>query len=465
MSDGGTPGATNLMNRLAEETGGLGIEIVDVAGNVDELSERVRGQAEAFKGLLESAGQMASCNNEIAAAAQSTHDFAGQAAAEIDSSRDQIGASIKDINALIAVVENIATQLADLKKPLGQVAKVAESIDAIAKQTNLLARNATIEAARAGDAGRGFAVVAGEVKALAGQTSEATAEIDATLRMLTEQAERLIAQGSTSMRQAQNVQTGATAIGEAMDVVGKATSEMESEAGRITTAAGDIETRCRGFLETVTGLAEGVAKSSDTLDQTNQRIGHLIQAIERLLGATAEGGEDTLDTPFIGRAMETAKTIGRLFEDAIAKGQISERDLFDRDYKWIEGTDPKKFLTRFTEFTDRVLPAIQEPILEWDKRVAFAAALDYNGYLPTHNRKFSQPYRPGDYEWSMANSRHRWMYNDRVGLNCGRSTKPFLLQIYRRNMGGGKFMMTKDASAPITVNGKHWGGFRIVYTM
>lgn len=66
---------------------------------------------------------------------------------------------------------------------------------------------------------------------------------------------------------------------------------------------------------------------------------------------------------------------------------------------------------------------------------------------------------------SEANSRNRWIYNDRVGLNCGKSTKPFLLQIYRRNMGGGKFMMTKDASAPITVNGEHWGGFRIVYTM
>ncbi len=464
MSDGGTPG-TNLMNRLAEETGGLGIEIVDVAGNVDELSERVRGQAEAFKGLLESATRMANCNNEIAAAAQSTRDFAGQAAAEIESSCDQIGASIKDINGLIVAVEGIATQLADLKKPLAQVAKVAESIDAIAKQTNLLALNATIEAARAGDAGRGFAVVAGEVKALAGQTSDATAEIDATLRMLTEQAERLIAQGSTSMRQAHGVQAGAKAIGEAMDVVGKATSEMENEAGRITTAAGDIEARCRGFLDTVTGLAEGVTKSSDTLEQTNQRINHLIQVTERLLGATAEGGENTLDTPFIERAVETAKQIGKLFEVAIANRQISESDLFDRDYKWIEGTDPKKFLARFTEFTDRVLPAIQEPIIEWDKRVAFAAALDINGYLPTHNRKFSNPQRAGEYEWNMANSRNRWIYNDRVGLNCGRSTKPFLLQIYRRNMGGGKFMMTKDASAPIYVNGKHWGGFRIVYAM
>jgi methyl-accepting chemotaxis protein len=283
--------------------------------------------------------------------------------------------------------------------------------------------------------------------------------------MLTDRAEKLIAQGTASMRKAEDVQTGAHAIGEAMNVVAKATSEMESEAGRITTAAADIETRCRGFLDTVEGLAGGVARTSDTLGQANQRIQRLIEATERLLGATAEAGETTLDSPFIERAMETAKTISKLFEESVAKGAISEADLFDRNYKWIDGTEPKKYLTKYTEFADRVLPNIQEAIVEWDKRVAFAAALDHNGYLPTHNRKFSNPPRAGDVAWNMANSRNRWIYNDRVGLNCGRNTKPFLMQIYRRNMGGGKFMMTKDVSAPIFVNGKHWGGFRIVYTM
>jgi len=464
MSDGGFS-SSNLMNRLAQEAGGLGIEVVDVAGNVEEISGCVHQQAESFKGLLESAGRLARSNEEVAAAAQSTRDFAAQAGAEIAASRSQMGASLKQINSLIAVVEGIATQLADLKQPLAQVAKVAESIDAIAKQTNLLALNATIEAARAGDAGRGFAVVAGEVKALANQTSEATSEIDATLKMLNDRAEKLIAQGSASMHQAKNVGVGAEAIGDAMDTVGKATAEMETEATKIAAAAGDIETHCVGFLDIVKRLSDGVTQSSETLNQAKDRINKLIEKTEHLLGGTAEAGEATVDTPFIERAQQSAAAIGKIFEDAIAKGQITEKDLFDRDYKWIEGTEPKKFLTRYTEFCDKVLPAILEPILEWDKRVAFAAALDNNGYMPTHNKKFSNPPRKGDVAWNMLNSRNRWMYNDRVGLNVGRSTKPFLLQIYRRNMGGGKFMMTKDASAPLTVNGKHWGGFRIVYTM
>ncbi len=81
--------------------------------------------------------------------------------------------------------------------------------------------------------------------------------------------------------------------------------------------------------------------------------------------------------------------------------------------------------------------------------------------MPTHNRKFSQPQRPGDVDWNTANCRNRRIFNDRVGLAAGRNTEPFLLQTYRRDMGGGQFVMMKDISAPITVNGRHWGGLRL----
>jgi len=119
-------------------------------------------------------------------------------------------------------------------------------------------------------------------------------------------------------------------------------------------------------------------------------------------------------------------------------------------------------MARFTTFTDRVLPDIQEPLLSLDPRVVFCAAVDNNGYLPTHNRKFSQPQR-ADPAWNAANCRNRRMFNDRTGLACGRNTKPFLVQTYRRDMGGGQFALMKDTSAPIYVNGRHWGGFRMGY--
>jgi methyl-accepting chemotaxis protein len=77
--------------------------------------------------------------------------------------------------------------------------------------------------------------------------------------------------------------------------------------------------------------------------------------------------------------------------------------------------------------------------------------------------RVSQP-QGDDPVWNAAHCRNRRIFGDRTGLTCGRNTEPFIVQTYRRDMGGGNFVMMKDASAPIWVNGRHWGGFRIGYT-
>ena len=93
-------------------------------------------------------------------------------------------------------------------------------------------------------------------------------------------------------------------------------------------------------------------------------------------------------------------------------------------------------------------------------RIAFCAAVDRNGYLPTHNLAYSKP-QGSDLSWNAANSRNRRIFNDRTGLRAGRNTQPFLLQTYRRDMGGGQHALMKDISAPIVIRGRHWGGFRM----
>jgi methyl-accepting chemotaxis protein len=117
-------------------------------------------------------------------------------------------------------------------------------------------------------------------------------------------------------------------------------------------------------------------------------------------------------------------------------------------------------MTRFVALTDAKLPPIQEELLSADPRITFCAAVDRNGYLPTHNLIYSRPQGP-DPVWNAANCRNRRIFNDRTGLSAGRNQRQFLLQTYRRDMGGGTFVLMKDVSAPISVNGRHWGGFRI----
>lgn len=152
------------------------------------------------------------------------------------------------------------------------------------------------------------------------------------------------------------------------------------------------------------------------------------------------------------------------FEQGLASGEITLEDLFDEDYQVIEGTDPVQYRTRFVEFTDRVLPDIQEPVLDFDPAVVACAAIDRNGYLPTHNLKFSKPQRKDDPAWNAANSRNRRIFNDRTGLRAARNTKPFLLQTYRRdNLGSKGYVIMKDISVPIYIAGRHWGAMRLNY--
>ncbi len=353
--------------------------------------------------------------------------------------------------------------LAGLRDALDRVAKVAKGIDAIAKQTNLLALNATIEAARAGEAGRGFAVVAGEVKALAKQTSDATSEIDATLQALGDRTRRLIEQSNASMAQASSVREGANAIGSVIDRMSSAMQNLAGVVGGITNATGEIDNRCTVVLGACADLTGSVADSCQRIEVTRERINRLVGVGEALIGLTALSGVETVDTPFVRLAIETAAAVGAAFTDALARGEIQIHALFDETYVPIPGTNPQQVTTRFTALTDAILPAIQEPVLGRSDKIAFCAALDRNGYLPTHNRKFSQPQRANDPVWNAANCRNRRLFNDRVGLAAGRSTKDFLVQTYRRDMGGGNFVLMKDVSAPIVVNGRHWGGFRIGY--
>jgi methyl-accepting chemotaxis protein len=152
-----------------------------------------------------------------------------------------------------------------------------------------------------------------------------------------------------------------------------------------------------------------------------------------------------------------AQTVGDMFEQTIANGEISEDKLFDRDYVKIPNTNPQKYHSAFDSLTDKYLPAIQERFLEAkDQDIIYAVATDDNGYVPTHNKKYSQPLT-GNYEADLANSREKRIFNDEIGLKAAHNEEPVLVQDYVRDTGE----MTWDISAPIYVKGRHWGAFRV----
>ncbi len=140
-------GSERLVDDLSNQIGGLGVELADVAGNLQEVATRVAGQSDRFGELQKTAETMVSANHNIASASQAVQSAATAAVGEITQSRTAVETAVRHIAELIEAVGRIEHRLASVGSALSDVAKVSGSIEAIARQTNLLALNATIEAA------------------------------------------------------------------------------------------------------------------------------------------------------------------------------------------------------------------------------------------------------------------------------------------------------------------------------
>jgi len=449
-----------LVAELASRIGSLGVEVADIAGNLDEVTHRLGDQAAQFKELQEAAETMVSGNREIDRAARTTQAAATAAGNEIAESRALIEGATQRTVELTAAVARIEERLGSFSAVLTQIGGVASSIETVAKQTRLLSLNAAIEAARAGEAGRGFAVVAGEVKKLAEETRAATDRIGVIVRELGAQIQGLISESGDATRHAQHAQQGAETVKGVIVRANEAFATVGREIDAIAQSTTVNLLACDTTLDQLGNLAAGVDLSVANLERADARVEGLLSLSERLIEFIAESGVETADTPLIRAVIDTAQRIGAEFEAAIRRGEMSEARLFDERYREIRGTNPKQYLTEYVEFTDRVLPAIQDPLRRTDPRIVFCVAWARGGYLPTHNPEYRQPQGP-DPEWNAAHCRNRRLFDDRAVQKVGQNTKPFLLQTYRRNMGGGRFVLMKDLSAPIFVQGRHWGAFRM----
>ena len=449
-----------LVDQLANRIGGLGVELADVAGNLQEVAGRVSTQSDRFGHLQKTAKIMVAANHDIAGASQAVQSATSSAVNEIAQSRGAVEAAVQHITELIAAVGRIEARLGAVGTALAQVAKVSGSIEAIAKQTNLLALNATIEAARAGAAGRGFAVVASEVKNLAEATRQATHLIGDTVRDLDGQVGSLIGESGDASLRAKSAGEGAHQIQSIIVRVQDGFTAVGREIDGVAKAATSNLAHCDMVIDELGNLAKGVDLSSTELKLADERVAKLLDLSEQLIETIATSGVETSDAPLIRVVIDTAKQISEAFERAIERGDIRLDQLMDEKYREIPGTDPKQYLTDYVAFTDRILPAIQDPIQKIDPRIAFCVAWAKGGYLPTHNPNYRLPQGP-DPVWNNANCRNRRLFNDRAVKKIAANTKPFLLQTYRRDMGGGNFVLMKDLSSPIRVGGRHWGAFRM----
>ena len=425
---------------------------------VDSVKKKVDLDVQTASNIADSSEQNARTTEKIASNAERAAKVAAGVRVESVAARAELDQGLQRVHRAREDAQTASAAMLSLQDKSKRITGFTEAISDISARTNLLALNAAIEAARAGEHGRGFAVVAGEVRQLALRTKEASDEISVMVREINQQSE-LAARGMQSLA------AGVTEAARNVESVHGSLSNIEESSGVSEDEIGQIARASREHVDTTQVIADAIAQIRDSMLSTNTELPRATQSAmalaERAEVIASALGESTVATPHDEiriAAQQAAQAVGKLFEQAIADKRITREALFDRHYRPIPNTNPPKHSTLFDAFTDKVLPDLQEALLVALPQLAYAGAVDTNGYFPTHNKKFSQPLT-GDYDHDIVHNRTKRIFSDRTGARCGSNTRPFLLQTYKRDTGE----VMHDLSAPIYVDGKHWGGFRVGY--
>ncbi|MBI1904840.1 MAG: methyl-accepting chemotaxis protein [Rhodocyclales bacterium] len=432
---------------------GIAREAVLVKQRVGETVESARQQVAITDTVFAASTEATAAMDEVSRSAQIITD---STSANFDSART----SLREMQDISLKINAVGEKVLRFNQTVDDLSRRSESINAIAKlirevadQTNLLALNAAIEAARAGEAGRGFAVVADEVRKLAERVNGASAEISRNIATMLSQVDNTRAENeeiNADVQQTREVVARSAAQFEQM------VGEFEHTSEQLRHIAGAMErlsTTNRRVHDNVSNIHALSGEVSRHMTDSEARTSELSMTTESIqeLASRLKIGHGTLDLA-VDRMRELRDAMQAELE-AIQRGGI---DVFDHNYRRFGKTTPPKYKLAWSDEYTRRVQAHQETCLGAIPGCTYAVGVNTDGYLCAHNLKFSKPLTGDDAVDLIGNRSHR-KFDNPGELRAAGNTSPLLVRTYLRDTGE----LLCDLAMPIHVNGRHWGNIRV----
>ncbi|MFQ2732286.1 methyl-accepting chemotaxis protein [Aeromonas caviae] len=253
-----------------------------IAASAEQTNQAVNSQRDQLAQLATAMNEMSATIADVAGHAENTARDTQDATSEAGLGNQDVHASVHGIQALATEVDQATSQVNQLKEGVMQISEVTAVISAISEQTNLLALNAAIEAARAGEQGRGFAVVADEVRQLASRTRHSTEEIQSTITQLQQRAVTAANAMDASRKLAESSVNQSEKAGQDLSLIVNHIQHVSDMATQIATAAEQQSMVAEDMNRNVSGINDSALEMSQAASQLAQES-ELLAGLSRSL--------------------------------------------------------------------------------------------------------------------------------------------------------------------------------------
>lgn len=457
-----TNGAAAL-DQIPISCGNVTVGCTDVAGIVQAVidsSALLRAEHDALRGTV---AELESDQERVAEASDEARLLSERAIERLGQGTTLIRSSLGKINSVLDLVQALSQHITSFAAAMEQVRRCSQDIDQIAETTNILALNATIEAMRAGEAGRTFAVVASEVKSLANDTRKATEEIAATVDALGIEASSVIERIEAGSRASDEAKESVTEIESTIKNVGALVEEVDKQNDQIARSTVTISGHVQRVQKVLDSFDHAALENESKLENAHRRMEELELTASEMFDRIVKAGLSPQDSVLVDQAIEHARKLAEIAEQAVARGEITMEELFDQDYRPVQGSNPPRFRTRASDWADANWRPVIDAMVARGGAVRMCSPADMNGFLPTHISDRSRA-PTGDLAHDTKYCRNGRILFDSIDRKAKQSAEPYMMAVYRQEGDGKTYEVVRNVYVPLVINGRRWGDSELAYT-